>query len=432
MKIKIMHILLAGLLLLPTGCDNELDNNASAPTRIILSVRDITIHPGEAETLYYTSVPDGADIGEPSWESSAPEVATVDEGGRITAVAPGEALVRIRVGIFADQCIVRVIADKLQLLVPEQEEYQIPVGDTCTIQYETLPEYAEAGDIVWTSSDPDIAYVDSDGVITGMSPGETFVTMDSDGIKANCKIKVASVPLATGDILYSDGTTNPKVIRGKIPVGIVFYVGNPTADDPALAAEHPGCTHGLAVSVEEDFTAAWQVAYRSFGKTLGEWCEEYSTYSSTLAGTGNGDPVNKICGYNNTQAMNDFNSRPENYQCKINIAIERLYHIRMSHNPAPEASSGWYIPSAKEMSLLVRGRYDGNIWNDKSGNTDNLDAINRIMEETGIGSAIEGSGFWSSSEYDGNNAIYMNCNTGRIMEAAKDIENARVRLVLAF
>lgn len=431
MKIKIMHILLAGLLLLPAGCDKDIDGT-SAPIRIILGVRDITMHPGETETLYYTPVPDGADIGWPSWESSDPSTVTVDDSGRITAVAPGEALVRISTGIFADQCIVRVVADKLQLLVPGQDEYQITVGDTCTIQYETLPEYAEAGDIVWTSSDPDIAHVDSDGVITGMSPGETFITMDSDGIKANCKIKVTSAILATGDILYSDGTTNPKVIRGKIPVGIVFYVGNPAADDPALAAEHPGCTHGLAVSVDEDFTAAWQLAYRSFGKTLGEWCEEYSTYSSTLAGTGRGDPINRICGYNNTQAMNDFNSRPENYQWKINMAIERLYYIGKSRRPAPETSSGWYIPSAKEMSLLVRGRYDGNIWNDKSGNTDNLDAINEVMEDTGIGSTIEGSGFWCSSEYDENNAIYMNCSTGRLMEAAKDIENARVRLVLAF
>lgn len=430
MRSAFKPILWAAVLLSPLGCGK--DETSGAASQIVADRTEITLCPGESASISVTPVPEDAQIGPITWESTDEGTVTVDSNGKILAVAPGQALVRAVAGSYAAQCIVHVVPGALELVVPDEDTFTLTIGDTCTVGYTTVPEYAETEKVTWNISDRKIATVDADGRVIGLYPGETFLTIDADGIKATCKISVLSEKADVGHFLYSDGATCSRLLPGKEPVAIVFYTGNPSNDDPVLASEHPYCTHGLAVSVCEDIQSAWQNNHAGYGKTVGSWCEDNSAYKLPEAGTGQSDPVNRICGYNNTKALTDFNTDPANYTWKIQMANELCYFILENVYPAPEKSSGWYIPSAKEMSLLVRGRYDGNIWDNYGTHCRNLEKVNEAIRDSGAGHVIEGSGFWCSSEADKDMALYMNCTDGKIMTAMKNIENARVRPILAF
>lgn len=430
MRCALKPILWAAVLLSPVGCGK--DEAVTTAAKIVADKTEITLHPGETASISVTPVPENATAGPLSWNSTDNSVAKVDDSGNVTAAAPGEAVIRATADKLAAQCIVRVIPGELELIVPDKDTYSVTIGDTCSVTYSLVPEHASAGKITWKIADGKIASVDREGNVIGLYPGETFLTIDADGTRGICKIKVLSEKTEIGHFLYTDGTTCSKLLPGKAPVGIVFYTGNPSNDDPNLAAEHPGCTHGLAVCLGKDIQSAWQINHGSYGTTVGDWCRDNSRYSSPEAGSALKDPANRICGYNNTKALLDFNSDPDNYTWKIQMANELCYFTMKDRYPAPEKSSGWYIPSAKEMSLLVRGRYDGNILENYGTNCSNLEKINSVITSSGTGYAIEGSGFWCSSEADKDNALYMNCTDGKIMKALKNIENARIRPIVAF
>ena len=65
----------------------------AAITRITLDKTSATLTEGEKLTLEITSTPDDADRNLISWSSSNPSVATVDNTGKVTAVAPGTATI---------------------------------------------------------------------------------------------------------------------------------------------------------------------------------------------------------------------------------------------------------------------------------------------------------------------------------------------------
>ena len=58
--------------------------------------------------------------------------------------------------------------------------------------------------------------------------------------------------------------------------------------------------------------------------------------------------------------------------------------------PAPEGTSGWYLPSVKEVSLFVTGVYDENIYDIWDPLTDNKELLNGILSQISGADQIEG------------------------------------------
>ncbi len=65
----------------------------AAITRITLSASSATLTEGESLTLTLTTTPEDADRNLISWSSSNPSIATVDNTGKVTAIAPGTAII---------------------------------------------------------------------------------------------------------------------------------------------------------------------------------------------------------------------------------------------------------------------------------------------------------------------------------------------------
>ena len=66
--------------------------------------------------------------------------------------------------------------------------------------------------------------------------------------------------------------------------------------------------------------------------------------------------------------------------------------------PAPASSSGWYLPSMKDLSLLITGESGTNVY-DIMYDITNVYNLNQILSEAGL-ATMNSSMMWSSSEVD--------------------------------
>lgn len=271
--------------------------------------------------------------------------------------------------------------------------------------------------------------------------------------------------LKIGDYYYSDGTTsdggyrkytdktddildikpvltNPGTGEERTCIGIVYWVGDPTRITPAndaasisnkdklqgdktLAKDHPGCTHGLVVSLDEK-SCAWQANYTSVQDWLNSDCSD--EFLSVQSGTGASDPLNNIQGYNNTKAIEAFNAANSGSQVDV---VQKVVEYR-ERVPAPVASSGWYVPSAKELTLLCGEDVD-DIWNNNSSGIANRDLINRKLALIGGATPLLSSSlYWSSTEYSNNRAFNVGFGNGNVNGYDKYDNSFRVRFSFAF
>ena len=254
--------------------------------------------------------------------------------------------------------------------------------------------------------------------------------------------KIESISLAkagndpkVGDFFYSDGTWSTELDAAKTPVGIVFYVGDPGVDDAALRADFPGCTHGLIVGLKQT-KCEWQEDYGDFDSeadmTVGEWIEETTDYESIATKSYAMNSVfNKIMGYNNTKGIEEFNDGE--YGWYYEVLVGSKLSAAVGGVSAPASTSGWYVPSAKEVSLICSGDLGENIddlgYNDTPDNA-NATLINARIAQ--ISGAIALSGvYWSSTEYSVKEADSVQFSNGLVMQTSKGGAN-NLRPVLAF
>lgn len=130
---------------------------------------------------------DGVTFIRPVWSSSYDNVATVDENGRVTALANGKT--EISVGVVKVCSIsVRTSATGVEL---DRDTLKLTVGGKEQLTATVLPESATDKSLTWSSSAPDVASVDADGLVTAHMPGEAVITVTSaEGPSAECLVRV--------------------------------------------------------------------------------------------------------------------------------------------------------------------------------------------------------------------------------------------------
>ena len=189
---KAQHFLccLAIIVVCFTACKKDKDISV---TGITLNKNKLALMPGDTETLIATVQPDNATNKSVIWTSSNPAVATVSHEGMVTAVATGEATITatIQDGDKTAACMVTVEIPVTGVILNYEELMLIP-GDTVTLIAIVQPDDADNKSITWTSSNPVVATVNDNGLITAIIDGETTITATTqDGNKtATCLITV--------------------------------------------------------------------------------------------------------------------------------------------------------------------------------------------------------------------------------------------------
>lgn len=402
---------------------------------VVVTPADLALAVGESATLTAEVLPEQTEV---IWSSTNTDVATVDENGKVTGVASGFATIMASAGGKSGQCNVSVSSVPVESIQLDVTSLDMQEGEHYTISASVYPENADSYTIKWTSSDENVATVNGAGRVSALRGGEAVITASVGNVKAECNVSVTGADLSIGDFLYSDGTWSPVIDGGKEIIGVVFYVGDITAQDKILAQDHPGCFHGLAVALDE-VQISWQANRADYNSTVNEWLSSNTEgYEDICSGLELEDNINKCLGYNNTRAIELFNAAPENQNWKVE-AVDAIAAYE-EDCPAPESTSGWYLPSAKELSILVSGETDQNIWIENGGlGVKSLTDINTRIElvdgATKLGGAITGfTSYMSSNEFDNVYAFGVNCTMGTVVHFDKNYNTSLVMLrpVIAF
>lgn len=284
----------------------------------------------------------------------------------------------------------------------DKTSLQLVKGDKIRIEAVVSPENAGDKTVSWFSSDEAVATVDEAGLVTAIAAGDAVITAACGGFTAECSVTSVLPQPKVGDIFYSDGTYSTELDENKIPIGVIFYVGDPSVDDAAMRNEHPACVNGLVVSLNSE-NGDWQTEYKAYGETVSSWIEANTSYEATASSTSATANFNKSLGYNNTKGYEAFNAAPENAAWPVTIA-ERVVAYREAV-PAPENTTGWYIPSAKESAILCIGSpIEGSIY--RLTGTENKDVINAVL--AGIPGTDElTNNWWTSTEMLNGSGVYL-------------------------
>ena len=166
---------------------------------ITLSQTAASVVEGETLKLTATVAPDNAENQELSWTSSSTSVATVDASGTVTGVTAGTATITASAsdgsGVKAT-CNVTVTA--AAILVTKIElpytEYTLKKGETVTLTAIVTPDNATEQKVNYASSDPNVATIDDNGVVTAVAAGTANINAaacDASGVfSQNCVITV--------------------------------------------------------------------------------------------------------------------------------------------------------------------------------------------------------------------------------------------------
>lgn len=392
---------------------------------------------GEEEQLSVEVLPANAEYTL-EWISTNDDVVTVVDGV-VKGIAPGTAIVMAKAGDKTGSCTVSVVGVPVESVTLDYHTLELEERAAFTLSATVLPEDADNKSIMWSSSNPEIVSVNGAGSVTALRPGEAVITAKAGKQTDECVVTVTAAPLSVGDYYYSDGSWSQSLDPTRTPIGVVFYLGDPTESDPALKADHPYCTHGLVVALTEQISTPWQRNHTIFNDTVGRWVELNTDYETITSGYEKDDNLNRIIGYNNTKAIEAFNADEVNVDWKVS-AVEYVVNYR-SEVVAPESSSDWYLGSSKEYSLLVSGEYDKNLWEigDSGISVQNKKDINEkiamIEGAVQIGVAIPVIMFyWTSTEFSWEFAGGMLPGNGRSLQMFKGDDGVfyTVRPILAF
>ena len=317
----------------------------------------------------------------------------------------------------------------LSLSAPDEIDIDVPNKITPVFVSDVQGEDPTNQILTWESLTEEVAEVDKDGNITGKKEGTAIIRATTDAsatengvpMEATCTLTVVKpgVEVVVGEYYFSDGTwgsISDSKNAGKTAIGVIFAKVNATALDSHLSTYRSDCTHGLAIGLNQ---------------------LSATTYASGDSGASRKDPTNwlfnngyynhdisKVCGYGNTKgilALPDSNNA---------FGISVCDGLSSYYPSAPGISSGWYVPSFKEMQMI----------------TEVIESVNNAISSAG-GTTLSNDLYWSSSlrtvwwkdtvatgylDYSYCTPFSISKNTWNSTGGSTDSNSYPVRVVLAF
>lgn len=168
-----------------------------AITSIEISIPELEIETNVSVEISTSIEPSNYTVSNLQWVSSNPEIINV-ENGIITTLNEGESTIYVinDNGVKSNEILVHSIV-KIKELTLSKETLKINVGKSETLLATITPENATNKNLIWKSSNDDIASVDENGTVTGNNVGECIVSVSSndESIIAECKINVNPIEI---------------------------------------------------------------------------------------------------------------------------------------------------------------------------------------------------------------------------------------------
>jgi len=187
-----------------------------AVTSLKLNKDTINWTVGKSGSFKATVSPSDAINKSLSWSSSDPDVATITQSGKLTAVSEGVAIITCKTkdgSELEDTCKVTVGKEVASVKL-NAGTIKWPVGKTGYFKATVSPSDAINDSLLWSSSNSKVAAITQSGKLTAVSVGTAVITCkakDGSGKYATCKVTVgkavAAVKLNTSTINWTVGKT---------------------------------------------------------------------------------------------------------------------------------------------------------------------------------------------------------------------------------
>ena len=172
---------------------------------ITLNKTALSLVTGASESLVATISPSNATNKNVEWTSSNTNVATVDTTGKVKAVSAGSATITVKTkdGAKVATCNVTVKNPVISVtgVTLNKTALNLVTGASESLVATISPSNATNKDVEWTSSNTNVATVDTAGKVKAISTGSAIITVKTkDGAKiATCNVTVKN-PIAINDI----------------------------------------------------------------------------------------------------------------------------------------------------------------------------------------------------------------------------------------
>ncbi|MDR1859356.1 MAG: Ig-like domain-containing protein [Bacteroidales bacterium] len=257
MKNRLFSYLAVAAVLL-TGCDSY--NRTDAIPSFTVTKTSLNIFVGDVVKI--DASPTNQNY---TWTSEVPEVATVSNTGEVTALSAGttdiivsSADATIRIPVIAT---VKIPLTDLVLNYTDPT-LQVTLNGTYSVNATKEPSDAnDVDNVVWTSSNPDVATVSSLGVISGLGLGYTTITCTLGNFVKSIDVEVivtTSTPFRGPHILSASTPLEfPCIDFDMGGEGIAFHDTNSNNDGGVKYRANYGDPNGGSVDIGGDYAIGW-------------------------------------------------------------------------------------------------------------------------------------------------------------------------------
>jgi len=205
----------------------------------------IGIHQQYTATAIYTDGSSQDLSSAVTWSSSATSVATVDNNGVATTVAAGTTTITASVGAFSDTSTLTVVPANLTSIQVTPANPSIALGTN--VQLTATGSFDDGStqqltNVTWSSSDVNVASVNSSGLATSTGSGSVTITATSGAVSGTVSLSVTaatlqSIAVTPANSSMSIGTTRQFTATGTfsdsstqdITASVLWGSSNPAA-----------------------------------------------------------------------------------------------------------------------------------------------------------------------------------------------------------
>lgn len=181
--------------------------------KIAMQKEFLSLEADQTETLYLLFEPEDSHLSDISWNTSNPEVASVDQIGSVTAHSPGDAIITASAadGMISIICNVTVKTTPVQSVSVSKQSIILTVGSSSKIVAKIQPDNATNKKIIWSSNDSKVATVSESGDVKAIAPGTAKITATSQegDLTAHCTVTVKKASSS------SSGSKYPIIYRNR-------------------------------------------------------------------------------------------------------------------------------------------------------------------------------------------------------------------------
>lgn len=208
-----------------SSCGDDNEPEMKDQLQITLNKESLVLEIGSSEKLVAGFSPADTENQAHTWATENPQIATVDETGKVTAVSVGTT--RITATALANKAKATCVVEVVDKIIPvssitlNTKEETIVVGSITQLTATISPATATDQRVTWTSGNSAVATVDDNGLVKGISQGTATITATAGSKSAKCTITVTEKSVDFTGIKYTIQADGTLLVSGTVkPIGV--------------------------------------------------------------------------------------------------------------------------------------------------------------------------------------------------------------------